>query len=100
VTFRNQQSGAWKITTHFMGNLNHLELNGDSARTETNVIACVVLTEGTERVLMRALRYVDRLRRTADGWRIFERVHTLDWSCETPTTFAVAMSARRDGVPR
>lgn len=99
-TFRNQRSGAWKITTHFMGNLNYLELDGDSARTETNIIACLVLSEGTERVSMRAIRYVDRLRRTSEGWRIFERIHTLDWSCEAPTSFSVAMSERRDAVPR
>jgi SnoaL-like domain len=95
VTFRNQRTGAWKVTTHFMGNLNHLELNGDSARTETNIIACLVLTDGAERVLMRALRYIDRLRRTSDGWKICERVHTLDWSCEVPAIFAASMSERR-----
>jgi len=97
-TFSNQRSGRWKITTHFMGNLNYLELAAGTARTETNVIACLVLTEGAERVLMRALRYVDRLRRTDQGWRICERMHTLDWSCEAPTTFAVSMSERRDGM--
>jgi hypothetical protein len=97
VTFRNHRSGLWKITTHFMGNLNYLELNDDSALTETNVIACVVLTDGGERVLMRSLRYVDRLRRTPDGWRICERMHTLDWSCEAPATFAVSMGERRQG---
>jgi hypothetical protein len=43
---------------------------------------------------MRSLRYLDRLRRTTEGWRISDRAHTLDWSCEVPATFAVAVSAR------
>jgi hypothetical protein len=43
---------------------------------------------------MRSLRYLDRLRKTNDGWRICDRVQTLDWSCEAPATHATAMSAR------
>jgi len=63
-----------------LGCMNDLELAADTARTEINVVACLVLTAGSERVLMRALWYVDRLRRTDQGWRICERMHTLDWS--------------------
>jgi hypothetical protein len=42
---------------------------------------------------MRSLRYLDRLRRTQDGWRISDRIHTLDWSCQVPATF-VTVSKR------
>jgi len=101
ITFKKQKAGEWKVTTHFMGNLNINALEGDIAETETNAIAFLVLAgEPTDQVAMRSLRYLDRLRRTGDGWRISERAHTLDWSCQVPTTFAVTMAqrlmARRD----
>ncbi len=96
--FKNHQSGAWKITTHFMGNLNYNIIDGDAAETETNAIAFLVLpgrgSEGKEQVAMRSLRYLDRLRRTKDGWRICERQHTLDWSCHVSTSSSVSIGER------
>ena len=96
--FKNHQSGAWKITTHFMGNLNFNMLEGDVAETETNAIAFLVLPGGSpeakEQVTMRSLRYLDRLRRTKDGWRICERLHTLDWSCHVPTSYSLSIGQR------
>src|SRR5262245_41901080 len=75
-TFKKKRTGEWKVTTHFMGNLNYNRLEGDVAETEMNAIALIVLAGGEpDRVLMRSLRYLDRLRRGADGWRIAERVH-------------------------
>ncbi len=98
TVFRNHQSGAWKITTHFMGNLNYNLLEGDVAETETNAIAFLVLPgaspDAKEQVTMRSLRYLDRLRRTPDGWRICERQHTLDWSCHVPTSYSVSIGQR------
>ncbi len=96
TAFAKQQSGEWKVTTHFMGNLNFNALHGDIAETETNAIACLVLPgEPKEQVTLRSLRYLDRLRRTKDGWRICERMHTLDWSCHVPTSFTVTMAQRQ-----
>lgn len=93
--FKNHQSGAWKITTHFMGNLNFNRLDGDIAETETNAIAFLVLPETPrELVTMRSLRYLDRLRRTPQGWRICERQHTLDWSCHVPTSYSLSIGQR------
>ena len=96
--FKNQQSGDWKITTHFMGNLNYNRLEGDVAETETNAIAFLVLPGASamakEQVAMRSLRYLDKLRRTKEGWRISERQHTLDWSCHVPTSFSLALGQR------
>jgi len=100
LAFKNQHSGKWKVTTHFMGNLNFNMLDADVAETETNAIAFLVLTDQpVERVAMRSLRYLDRLIRTEDGWRISERMHTLDWSCQVPTTFAVTMAQRMTTRP-
>jgi hypothetical protein len=96
AAFRKQLSGEWKVTTHLMGNLNFNSLQGDIAETETNALACLVLQgEPEEQVTLRSLRYLDRLRRTKDGWRICERMHTLDWSCHVPASFAVTMAQRQ-----
>jgi len=98
MTFKKKKTGEWKVTTHLMGNLNFDLLEGDAAETETNAIAFLVLPgELTDQVAMRSLRYLDRLRRMPDGWRISERLHTLDWSCQVPTTFAVTMAEREMG---
>ena len=95
-----QASGEWKISTHFMGNLNFKKLEGDVAETETNAFAFLVLTGGpTDQVAMRSLRYLDRLLRADGCWRISERLHTLDWSCQVPTTFAVTLAERKAARP-
>ena len=93
--FDRQKSGEWKVTTHFMGNLNYKSLEGDVAETETNAFAFLVLPGAAgEQVAMRSLRYLDKLRRSKDGWQISERMHTLDWSCQVPTTFALTTARR------
>jgi ketosteroid isomerase-like protein len=96
--FKAQQSGDWKITTHFMGNLNFNALESDVAETETNAIAFLVLPGASamakEQVAMRSLRYLDTLRRTKEGWKICVRQHTLDWSCHVPASYAVSLGQR------
>lgn len=95
LAFKNKASGAWKATTHFMGNLSYTLLHDDVAETQICAFACLTMP-GTpaDRVAIRSLRYLDRLRKTEDGWRICDRVHTLDWACEVPATFAAAMADR------
>jgi hypothetical protein len=95
LAFKNRASGQWIATTHFMGNLSYLRLDDDGAETETYAIAFLV-TPGApaNTVAMRSLRYLDRMRKTAGGWRIRDRVHTLDWSCEVPAAFAASFSQR------
>ncbi|MGH8665844.1 MAG: nuclear transport factor 2 family protein [Burkholderiales bacterium] len=95
LAFRNKASGQWIETTHFMGNLSYLRLDDDIAETEVYAIAFLV-TPGTaaNMVAMRSLRYLDRLRKTAGAWRIRDRVHTLDWSCEVPVASVASFSKR------
>jgi ketosteroid isomerase-like protein len=94
-TFKRMNAGEMKTTTHFMGNLNFNRLEKDIAETETNAIAFLVRPgQGAGQIAMRSLRYLDKLRRAGDGWRICERLHTLDWSCEMPATFAVTLAQR------
>ncbi len=40
-----------------------------------------------------------RLRREDEGWRISDRVHTLDWSCRIPTDYAVTLAQRVSALP-
>lgn len=94
-TFKRLAAGTMKATTHFMGNLNINRLDGDVAETETYAIAYLVHpVEPAGPVAMRSLRYLDRLRRVNGEWRISERRHTLDWSCELQANFAVALAQR------
>jgi hypothetical protein len=95
VTFKRKRAGEWKVTTHFMGNLNFLLLQDDVAETETYAVAFIVLPGEPDQVAMRSLRYLDRWRRTPEGWRIGERQHTLDWSCQLTSDFTVAMAQRQ-----
>jgi hypothetical protein len=88
------------VRTHFMGNLNIDRLEGTWAETETNVLSYKArLTDGKTELLLRGTRYLDRLRREDDGWRICERVHTLDWSCTEPGDYSVQMVQRFMGLP-
>ena len=95
-----QASGEWKISTHFMGNLNYRTLEPSVAETETHAFALLVLTTPPpDHLAMRSLRYIDKLVRVDGAWRISERLHTLDWSCEVPTTFAVPLAQRKGMRP-
>jgi len=95
LAFRNKASGAWKATTHFMGNLRYIHLSDDVAQTEICAFACLTTPDTPrDQVAIRSLRYLDRLRRTRNGWRICDRIHTLDWSFEVPATYAAEMSKR------
>ena len=99
-SFRKQATGEWRVSSHFMGNLNFGLLEGNVAETETYAIAFLVLAgEPADQLAMRSLRYLDRLRRVEDGWRISDRLHTLDWSCQVPATFAVTMAGRLGALP-
>ena len=78
-----------------MGNLSVHRLEGDVSETETYAIAYLVRPGKTaNQIVMRSLRYLDRLRRVNGDWRISERRHTLDWSCDAPATFAATLAQR------
>jgi hypothetical protein len=98
--FNRLKDGRMRITTHFMGNFNLTLLQGDVAETETNAVAFLVEPgTGGDVVAMRSLRYLDRMRRQADGWRISDRIHTLDWSCQVPASFAITLAQRVSVLP-
>ena len=98
--FNKLKDGRMRITTHFMGNLSISLLRGDVAETETNAIAFLVepATSG-DQVAVRSLRYLDRMRRQENGWRISDRIHTLDWSCQIPANFSITLAQRVSALP-
>ncbi len=98
--FNKLRDGRMRITNHFMGNLHFSLLEGDVAETEANAIAFLVEpVNGAEVVSMRSLRYLDRMRRQENGWRISDRIHTLDWSCQVPANFAITLAQRISALP-
>lgn len=73
--------------THAMSNI-EIWLDGDQARAESMVTAYVIGRRGGEQVmLVRCVRYYDRLVRVGDEWLIAERRHVLQWSYEATPTF-------------
>lgn len=99
--FNKLREETMKITTHFMGNLNISRLEGDVAETETNALALLVEPgNGADLVSVRSLRYLDRMRREESGWRISDRIHTLDWSCQMPANFAITLAQRVSDLPK
>jgi len=100
ANFNKLKEETMKITTHFMGNLSFGRLEGDVAETESYALALLVEpANGADRVAVRSLRYLDRMRREAGGWRISDRIHTLDWSCQVPADFAITLKQRISVLP-
>jgi len=66
---------SWPINLHIITNL-IIEFDGDTARTRCYFHAPMGRAGelGQQLIITNAGRYVDRLVRTSDGWRIIERV--------------------------
>jgi hypothetical protein len=65
----------------------HLEVDGDTATADTFAVAYLILPGGDGRpVLVRGLRYLDRLRKLPEGWRITRRLHIPSWQFEETST--------------
>jgi hypothetical protein len=78
------QSGlaGFERTLHFVGNL-QVEIEGDTARTETYVLALARLARSRdlpERDNTVALRYIDDVERRNGEWRILRRVCVYEWT--------------------
>jgi ketosteroid isomerase-like protein len=69
--------------THLAANL-LITLAGDEASAESYVIAYAVPADPGAPIKMRGVRYRDRLLRQADGWKIAERIHSVDWESSVP----------------
>ena len=92
--FGRLKTGEVKVSTHFMGNFRIERLEGSIAETELYAIAVHVLPDTPDKLRTVSLRYLDRLARSATGWKISEREQTLDWSCELPASYATMLAQR------
>lgn len=66
---------SWPINLHVVSNI-LIEFDGDTARSRCYYHAPMgrVAPDGSQYVITNGGRYVDKLIRTADGWRIVERI--------------------------
>lgn len=70
-------------TQHFLGQIN-LTIDGDTAEGEVYFQAFHQhATEDFDRFICG--RYIDRYRRTVDGWRMTHRTEVVDWTRTEPT---------------
>jgi len=79
---------AFKITQHSLSNI-LIELRGDSeAKAETYVRAYhhSVGEDGASNDMVVGGRYLDRMEKRGDIWRIAHRTYVMDWNTNTPGT--------------
>ena len=81
--------GQYELTQHMLGN-SLIQLEGDFARVESCVSACHLLM-GAGEELMFSGRYLDRLDKRGQQWKISHRQVVMDWSRRLP------VSDERDG---
>jgi ribosomal protein L30/L7E len=81
-----------------MGNFRIERLDMDVAETEAYAIAVHVLPATPDTLRMLSLRYIDRLVRRPDGWKIAKRVQTVEWGCAIPATTAATLAQRVMGL--
>jgi hypothetical protein len=70
----------YEATTHFNGQ-STVTIDGDSAAGESYTIAHHLFSEeGTRKIMIASLRYLDRFAKIDGGWYFAERKLLLDWS--------------------
>jgi hypothetical protein len=71
-------------------------LTKDGGRVKTHAIAYVVLGHGdTGKAQIRGISYDDELVKSAAGWLVARRVHSVEWSITSSVTF---ISSGEDGL--
>ena len=68
--------------THLLGGVTITD-DGDGARSDARMVAYLTREPGA--LIMKGLRYLDRLELRDDTWRITHRHHTCSWEAVTPT---------------
>ena len=76
-------------TMHHVGTA-VVTMRGDEADSQSYSIAYLVGRETDDEcyLSLRAVRYIDKFRLVNGSWRIYERVHTVDWSSTAPAMLA------------
>jgi hypothetical protein len=73
---------AWQILTHHSLLNNTLDIDGDTAHSETYYQ--FVARNRDESVMLAGGRYIDRLERRGGEWKIALRTNVIEWSCMPP----------------
>jgi hypothetical protein len=69
----------WEMCMHQLGQ-SIINVNGDEAGVETYFLAFLRRrTEAGPEIVSQGGRYVDRFRRTADGWKVEKRICMTEW---------------------
>jgi hypothetical protein len=81
VAYANGRSDLFESVSHYITN-QHIELDGDTAYSETYAIALHQARDDEGRVSHTVFggRYIDRLERRGDRWGIADRIVVCDWS--------------------
>jgi ketosteroid isomerase-like protein len=74
------------VWQHHLLNVYHVKIDGDQANTVSYLTSYQVFEEDPKAAIILVARYHDGLRRTADGWKISERVMELLWGESKPDT--------------
>jgi len=95
VIFADQDSEDG-ISHHVMG-VPSIMVEDDTAAAETYALVHRAKGDPSDggEILVRAIRYLDKLRRTPDGWRIFDRLHVADMGMSVPALFTTTFNERR-----
>jgi len=68
--------------------------HSDDRDVRSRPLAKATATDGGV-ITVRALRYMDKLRRTEQGWKIVDRLHVADMAMSVPALFATTFGERR-----
>jgi SnoaL-like domain len=72
------------IWQHHLLNVYHVTIDGDQASTVSYLTSYQVFEEDPKAAIILVARYHDELKRTADGWRISNRIMELLWGESKP----------------
>ncbi|MXO89908.1 nuclear transport factor 2 family protein [Pontixanthobacter aquaemixtae] len=87
------------LTQHALFQSN-IEVDGDSAHCETYYQ--FVARNRDETLVLAGGRYVDRLEKRGESWRIILRTNLIEWACmpqEIPVPFSDIEDAKKNGLP-
>lgn len=84
--FLRHRISKYGSTDHALSNL-HIVVDGDLAICDSRLTASLFYAgkEASARIVVRAIWYRDKLRRSADRWVIYERRHEPQWQYDVPS---------------
>jgi uncharacterized protein (TIGR02246 family) len=95
---RGDLMGAAGSSTHLTSNV-VVDAHGPSVADVQVQAVAFLAPDGSDRIVLRGLRYEDVCRLTADGWLFARRTHRVTWQAECPgTPVAPLLAAALKGI--